>query len=274
MEYIGENFTSLDELIRVIANRPKNKVMRNENSSEKGSYDFTGTHSYKEAIELMKNGYNEPLEKIKKGVAKNLKNVSMQKTSVKNDIVGYAPCVPNAILGIPQSMINKEVIAKKSKIVTIVYDVSGACSLEKDEFIDAGIAVLTIINTLEASGYRVSLKVAFDNSSGNSQKVFSTVNLKDWRQPLDLKKMTFPLCHPSMLRRIAFKWLETFPKLTDDYFPFGYGKADSTRKSYTEMEKELRDNKLIKDHEKYINIRICKDSKYNPQIISEVCGLK
>ena len=34
------------------------------------------------------------------------------------------------------------------------------------------------------------------------------VRIKTDREPLNLKKLVFPLVHPSMLRRIYFKWAE------------------------------------------------------------------
>lgn len=177
-------------------------------------------------------------------------------------------------MGVPKSMINKDVAVKKSKIVTIIHDAGAACHVKGDEFIKAGIATLTIVNSLEAQGYRVALKVVLQNNSESKQKLFVTVTLKDWRQPLDLKKMAFPFCHPSFLRRIGFRYLETAPKLTDTGFRWGYGTADQTKNSYSEMVNILRKNKLIAENEKYINIKLCQEHNYDPQEIAKACGLE
>lgn len=274
MEYIAESFADIDELVRILDYRNVNKVFSDETlASDKNDEDFTKTKSYAEAVELLKNGYADPLEKIKRGVEVNSRGFSAQRTLPRNDIVGYAPCVPNAILGIPQSMINKDVIARKSKVVTIVYDVTGAWHVEADTFIKAGIMVLTIINSLEVNGYRVSLKTVFQNCRSGNQFSFAAVTLKDWRQPLDLKKMAFPFCHPSMLRRIGFRHLERNPKITENRFTFGYGTANVSDKEYDELEKELREHKLLEDHEKYINIKLCQNNDFEPQAVAKACGL-
>lgn len=276
MNYISESFADIDELLRILDYRKINRVFSGGGTlaSDKDDYEFTKTHSYAEAVDLFRNGYEDPLKKIKKGVEVNSRGFSTQKTLPKNDIIGYAPCVPNAILGIPQSMINKDVIARKSKVLTVVYDVTGAWHVDAETFIKAGIMILTIINSLEVNGYRVSLKVAFQNASQSDEKVFATVVLKDWRQPLDLKKMAFPFCHPSMLRRIGFRHLERNPKLTSRGFRHGYGTSDVSAKDYDELEKQLRDNKLITEHEKYINIKLCEKNDFDPQEVAKACGLK
>lgn len=275
MEYIIENFSDINELVRVLDKRKPNTVFSGHELQSNGDDEYWyGTSTYTEAVELIRNGFTEPLEKIKRGVEVNQKSFVTQKTSPKNDIVGYAPCVPNAILGIPQSMINKEVIPKKSKILTLVYDIDSNAGTDADTFIQAGITVLSILNSMEANGYRVSLKVLFNNSYGDEQEVFSAVTLKDWRQPIDLKKMAFPFCHPSMCRRIGFRWVESHPRLTDTEFRRGYGRAHASVKEFSECENHLRKHNIIKDHEKYINIKICKENDFDPHKVSAVCGLK
>jgi len=278
MTYVVENFNSLKELIKANETRKPNKVFagKHQASDERDSDrdSFTRTKSYAEAVELMRNGYAEPLEKIKRGVEANMQGMSAEKTAVKNDIVGYAPCVPNAILGIPQSMINKELTVKKSKILTIIHDATSNCDTSTETFIKAGIATLTIVNSLEKRGYRVSLRVAFKNSRACEQRTFATVTVKDWRQPLDLQKMTFPFCHPSMLRRIGFKWLETTPRLTERDFAYGYGRSLSGVDSYEDIVKELTEKHLIADNEKYINLDLCKRKEFDAQEIARACGLE
>ena len=277
MKHIVENFESIEHLLWSNKTRRPNKVFANKNlASEKTDedrFEFTQTHSYEEAEDLIKNGYSEPLSEIKRGVETNATVFSKQKTAIKNDIVGFAPCVPNAIIGLPKSMVNVESVIKKSKTISLVYDTTAGCLTEADKFIKAGVAVLSLSDALEKSGYRVSLKCAVYNAEKEEERVFATVNLKDWRQPLDLKKMAFPFCHPSMLRRIGFKWLETQPKLTDTRFLGGYGESVANKYDYKKVLEILKKNKEIKENEIYINIRICKDNNFDVKNIATVCGL-
>ena len=276
MKYIVENFASIRDLIKSNETRQFNNIFSDpsKRASNKSDSGFSGTKSYEEAVELLKSGYAEPLDKIKRGVEANLRENTTKKTRVKNDIVGYAPCVPNAILGIPQSMINKENAAKKSKIITITHDSTAACYVTKEEFIKAGIVTLTIVNSLEANGYRVELKVVFNHSREGNEKIFASVTLKDWRQPLDLKKMCFPFCHPSMLRRIGFRYTETQPQIKNSGWSWGYGRSEVSARGYYTLLDELRQNHLIKENEKYINLDLCKENQYDPQRIIKACGLE
>lgn len=275
MKYIVENFESIDHLLKSNEVRSPNVVFAGrDHSSETGTEDFTGTESYKEAVGLFRFGYSKPLEKIKRGVEVNAMGLKKHNTTPRLGIVGFTPCVPNAILGLPNSMVNIEMEPKKSKIVSIVYDSCANCMTSEGTFIAAGIAVLTIVNSLEIQGYRVSLRVGFYNSKADKQAVYSTVKLKDWRQPLDIKKMAFPFCHPSMLRRIGFKWLETQPELTDTDFRGGYGSSLPNVKTYDEMRTYLKENKMIANDEKYINIPLCSSKDYDPQKIAKACDLE
>ena len=47
---ITESFDSLYELLYEVDTRPKNAVMRQENSSHTGGFEFTGSNSYEEAL--------------------------------------------------------------------------------------------------------------------------------------------------------------------------------------------------------------------------------
>lgn len=272
MKCINESFKSIEYLIRSNEVRPNNYVFRNTHDSNANDESFTKTKSYEEAIELMRNGYTDPLEKIRRGVETAYKQINVQKTAVKTDIVGYAPCVPNAILGIPKTMINKENAAKKSKVFTIYYSVGGAWSVSADDFIKSGITVLSIINSFETNGYRVALKLVFFNASEGDEKAFAYINVKDYRQPIDLKKLTFPFCHPSMLRRIGFRWIETQPEIKNRW-DCGYGWSDDSKYSYNEMVEVLLKNKFITEKDKFINIKLCRDYDFNPQAVAKACGL-
>ena len=97
-----EKFDSIDNFMKIIENRPNNEIMKNCNESRKGSESFTGSKSYGEALDLLKNGYEKPLEKIKSEIAKDLKiSQSRPRRTPRNAVVGFVPNVPNYLLGIP-----------------------------------------------------------------------------------------------------------------------------------------------------------------------------
>lgn len=276
-EFLVENFDSIEHLI--LANeRPLNPVFAGRPELESNGSDYAGfykTKTYEEAVDLLRYGYDAPLEQIKKGIQANVSGSVPSKTSVKVDIVGYAPHVPNAVIGIPQSMINTATIAKKAKIVSIVYDSTNAGCTSAEDYIKAGVAVLSVISSLELAGYRVALKVLFKSAEANCQTIVSALKVKDWRQPLDLKKIAFPICHPSMHRRIGFRGTETIPGLTDRSMGGDYGTNLSAkyRSDPKKLISLLVENRVISDKEVFINIPMCQSNRFDPVRLTEACGL-
>lgn len=256
-----EHFKSIHEMLDVIESRQENEVMRGKRASEKGSYDFTATHSYSEAKDLFRNGWEEPLSKIKRGLSKIQNNSSMQRRRVATGVVGYAPHVPNAILGLPNSMILTKTQAQKTKAVSLLYDICECAYVETDEFIRSGIAFTGLVHSLELQGVRVKIRLAFFTSKYNSEYVHASVDLKHYGEHMDLKKMCFPLIHPSMFRRFGFKWLETAPNLKEQGFRHGYG--SSFDYSDGSGHKEIYEKYIIEGNEIPIDLGTTKECEYD-----------
>lgn len=263
LNIIKEHFESIHEMLSVIESRPNNEVMRGEEESKTGSKDFTGTASYNEAKNLFRNGYTEILPKIKTGVSANLKRTEVKpRRTIENNVVGYAPNVPNAIMGLPNSMILTRTAPQKIKAVSIVVGITENCGTNAEEFIESGIAALGVVNTLELRGYRVNLKVAFFCAKCGDDRTFGTVSVKDYREHLDLQKLCFPLANPSMFRRFGFKWIETIPGIKANW-PFGYGSQIN--------DLDFIKENFLADNEYFINLSITKKNEYNPEkIIAEL----
>lgn len=226
MNIVRENFKNLHDLMSTLEKRPNNSIMKDKHGSKEGTSSFTGTSSYKEAEQLMAHGYTKILPEIKKGMIQaNASTAPMQRRRVTTGVQGYAPHVPNAIQGLPNSMIRTESQMQKVKAVSIVYAMSGLGYVPSSEFIKCGIVVLSIVNKLELSGCRVALQVAFKHSKVYDEIVIATVNVKSYAEHLDLQKLSFPIAHTSMFRRFGFKWLETSPDITDRGHASGYGQT-------------------------------------------------
>lgn len=269
MKVIKEHFKSIHEMIYTIDRRENNEVMmRKHSSSRKGNmaYEFTKTHSYEEAIQLYQNGYTEILDKIKLGLKQKSQNNGVEnRRRITTGVVGYAPHVPNVIMGLPNSMILTDARPQKTKTLSICYCICQNCGTDADEFIESGIAVLSVINYLEMQGIRVKLRINFYSATEGDEYAFGTIDVKDYREHLDLQKLCFPLAHPSMFRRIGFKWLETVEGLTEDWDD-GYGKT-------------MFDEPIIKKHvlnkdEVYLNLNITKQYDYDVDMIIDSFNLK
>lgn len=263
MNIVKEHFDSIHQMIKVIESRPNNDVMKYCDSSHSGDRDFTGSKSYEEAKRLFENGYTDVLEKIKIGMANNIKrNQIERRRRVTTGVVGYAPHVPNAILGLPNSMILTEAVPQKIKALSIVVGITENCATDAEEFIRSGIAALSVVNTLELQGYRVNLKVAFYCAECGDDRAFGTVSVKDYREHLDIQKLCFPLAHPSMFRRLGFRWLETCEGLKESSWAFGYGRQLSNKKEVSEL--------FLNDNEFLINLAVTKKCNYDVDKIIEL----
>jgi hypothetical protein len=275
-KYICETFDSIDRMLATINSRPNNSVMANENDSHDGSSGFTGTANYGEAETLIKNGWEKPLSELRDAMrAANVKtNVTHSKTRPTTGIVGYVPCVPNAIKGLPNSMIMTERTPSKVKAVTIIYNSSAAARTKTEEFFRSGASMLKIINNLELSGYRVRLVLEYMCARSGNEDALGRVVLKDWRQHIDLKKLSFPLANSSMLRRFGFRWLETQPDITESGFNGDYGTAIGNVDSYDKVVKDYRAGGVLSDNEYFINMQMCKDEGQDVERIMARAGMK
>lgn len=269
-----ERFDSIAQMTTVINSRTENKVFSGRTlSSRGGDKEFTRTESYEEAERLLANGWEEPLDKIKKGVADGFKaNTTLNKSRPQTGIVGYAPCVPNAILGLPNSMIMTEKTPSKVKAIRILYSPSVTADVDEDDIFKSGVVVMNIVNDLELAGYRVRLDIEFFGSKKDNEIVSAIVNVKDYRQPLDLKKLAFPISHPSMFRRLGFRWLETYPQLENSGFRGGYG-TDQFGKDFLENKKGYEENKILEKNEYLITTYLCRNKRFDKEEIKRVCGI-
>ena len=223
---IKEEFPNISYLIKTLETRENNEEMRHERSSRSGSYDFTRTSSYEEAVKKLYDGDKEIADRIEKKITTLDLSDYMPRRRVQTGPVGYVPHVPNAILGLPNSMIKMESEAMKNKSIMITTSVCNNSSTSAGDLEKCGVALLGVINALELSGHRVKVRVSFFDCENayNNKYTMATVVVKDYGEQLDLRKLSFPVAHPSMFRRIGFKWLETVPGLErGSGFSSGYG---------------------------------------------------
>lgn len=272
MSVIVEQFDSISKLIKALSERENCPIMATARDSEStDDNSWSGTDSYEEAVEFATKGYTKPLDALKRGtIEAERKANAPRRCKVVNDIVGYVPNVPAAVIGLPQSMVRSDNEPKKSKVVSIIYAPTMNCDTSAREIEKAGVAVLSIINNLEKNGYRVSLEVLFKFSGEGYEKTVATVKVKDWRQPIDLKKVAFPLCNAAMQRRIGFRWLETCDRITDRGWRRGYGRSFT---NYSEAKGVLESANLISEKEFFVNVEICKRNGFDPNKIAAACGI-
>ena len=182
--------------------------------------DFCGVKNYEEALDLLEHGYQPIVEKLKVAMKANVMGAG-KRITFHNDIVGYAPIVPLAILGVPSSMINSKMKPIKAKVVDVYYDGTFPWYVNSEDIIKNGSKVLSVIMDLEQQGYRFNLYQIQSYSDGSGCDMLK-VKLKDSCQPIDLKRMSFPMAHTGFFRVIGFDWYGKTPK---GKYRCAYGRA-------------------------------------------------
>ena len=219
-----EKFATIDAFVKSLNTRELNPVFKNKgeiSSKIKGNKDFYKTDTYEESEELLTGGYREGLSTIQS--EKRVNNYGSIKRNIPTvDVVGFAPHVPNAIAGIPQSMVSVKTRNQKSKIVNIIYNNSASCSVMTSQLAVAGRHVLDVVTILERQGYRGNVDI-LTTACTSTQVAMCFVRVKDALRIINPLKLAYILVHPSFFRRQGFRWIETCPKITDETFSNGYG---------------------------------------------------
>ena len=222
------------------------------------SKSWCGVESYEQALQFLEEGYQPTVEKLKAGIKANLQG-NGKRISFRNDIVGYAPIVPLAVLGVPNSMINSRMKPIKAKVIDVYYNMTASCGTESKDILQAGVKLLGAIIELEQQGYRFNL-YAVQNYYNDHKCYMLKVKVKDAMQPIDLKRISFPLTHTAFFRVIGFDWYSKCPEAN---YIFGYGHSldyDFGREEMSKASKELfGDNavwfgcsKIIKEKDNYV----------------------
>jgi hypothetical protein len=238
-------YTSITEMVNEVGAAPTGKVFQNREAtsglaSKKGTKSFTGTESYEEALDLLKNGWSEGAKKLTHELkVSNKKNQDVIKRAVF-DVVGFQASVPRYLQGIPTNMVNKKTFKQKAKVVTLVKSISYHAGISTKQIMDDSVKFLQIIQEIEKQGIRVNVHVSWAATVGNEQFALR-LPIKKANERFNISKMSFPLLHPSFLRRIVFRALETEPTITSSKWLSGYGKPGQKK----EFEKIIGKNEYF-----------------------------
>ena len=206
--------------------------MKNHNIS-----NWHGVKSYEQALDYMKNGYQPTVDSMR-GIFKANRNGEGTRFSFQNQIQGFAPVVPLALKGVPNCMVNMTMKPIKAKVIDIYYDMTASCSVDSDDIIKAGQTLLGTVIEMERQGYRFNLYAVQSYTDSTSADMLM-VKIKNASQPLDLKRISFPLTHTAFFRVIGFDW---YSKVPDGKYRCGYGCAlthSISRKKAEEYFKEM-----------------------------------
>lgn len=230
-------YDSLHEFYEYLIHTPFNDAFRWEKHySVEGSYYFTKTKDFSEAVELFKNGWSDMATKLvqKLKVIENEVKPTMKPKNVLG-VAGYQAIVPLYLQGVPNNMVTKKMVPVKQKVITLNKSIDYSCGVSADQIIEESIKAMQIVKKLEAQGYRCNLNIALGTTAGYPSKQFVVkVRIKSANEKLNVSKLAFPLVHPSMLRRLFLRFIEVYPNVTKAFIG-GYGKpatSDEMRNTF------------------------------------------
>lgn len=210
-----------------------------------------GVNSYQQALDFLHDGYQPIVESLKSGTKIKAQG-EYKRISFQNEIQGFMPIVPLAMMGVPNSMINMTMKPIKRKVLNVYYDMTSSASTDPEEIIDAGNKLAGAILELEQQGYKFNL-YAVQTYTDDTDADMLVVKIKSSDKPLDLRRMSFPLCHVGFFRVIGFDWYSKFPQ---GRYRSAYGRNMSSTfgGEYNEATKQLfGDNSIAISAQKLIH---------------------
>lgn len=216
-------YDSLKEFYDYLISTPFNEAFCWKNhASVDGTYEFTKTKDFNEAVELFKNGWSDMATKlVQKLKVTETKMQPTMKPKTTLSVAGYQAIVPLYLQGVPNNMVNKKMVPIKQKVITLNKSIDYNGGVDADQIIEESIKAMRIVKKLESQGYRCNLNIVLGTSAGGKQFVIK-VKIKSANEKMNISKLAFPLVHPSMLRRLFFRFIEVYPNVTK-IFALGYG---------------------------------------------------
>lgn len=252
-------YDSLQEFYDYLCKTPFNDAFRWEgHASVTGSEGFTKTKDFDEAVQLFKNGWSDMASNLVQRL-KVIESKTEPTMKPRNSlgVCGYQAIVPLYLQGVPNNMMNKKMVPVKQKVITLNKSIDYHGGVKADVIIEESIKAMQIVKKLEAQGYRCNLNIVLGASAGygaDRKGFFIKVRIKSANEKMNVSKLAFPLVHPSMLRRLFFRFIEVYPSVTKE-FTYGYG-APSTSYELKELFKDeyLLPNFIRKDVNKITGI--------------------
>lgn len=219
-----EDITALHEYLNAAKS---NKHFEGRESSLTGGHDFCGSDDMPQAHGWLVNGYSDiavPMQHaIRAAEAAGETGAHTTRRRQITSVAGNRVNVARYLAGNPVCMTRTIRAKVPAPVVTIVYNSGAVSAYTADEIFDAAVKVLLAAIKIEKQGIRVNLYAATISES-NRQYGGIILRVKSADQPLNVLKTAYPLCHPSMLRRHKFRYIETHPD-TPRHWLNGYGRS-------------------------------------------------
>lgn len=270
-----EHFNSIYDFEKAVNGRSVNDYFINHEESHQHNFGWTKTESYDDAQELLMNGWNAEVENIERELKKFSKTITVNRNKQIKSIAGYAPCVPNAIRGVPKSMFATKSVKReeKKRSVHIILNNTASCDTKSDELMQSGMTVLKLAMVLDRMGVRTKIDVIPKMSVKGDSCYGCTVSIKDYRQPFNLSKIAYPLAHVSFFRRHGFRYFETMEGFSNSKMASTYGSSMMNWKGEKIADEYFKFAGFLKDDVVYIDLTDVRNADFDYVKLAENKGI-
>ncbi|MCK5133653.1 MAG: hypothetical protein KAR40_16050 [Candidatus Sabulitectum sp.] len=221
------NLTTLKKFM--IKNSAEVKGTKYNSSMKEGSW--SGTDTWNKYIELLDNGDENVMKKIK--IETDKKVVSLEKqykevlTNYRFDVTGQFFDVGLVLTGVPETWLEPEPQPEETLRIDILINGGMNSSVNEKTIVNSSARILAISKILEDNGVQVGLKMinfSLYYDERRSRSLLTTINLKDYDEPINYHKLS-SLMSPSHNRRGVFKLKEVSEYNMDN----GYGRSEELK---------------------------------------------
>lgn len=187
-----------------------------EGSEGTSSPEWSGSKNWQEALDYAINGHPVGRTKIEAALPK--------VTSEPEPLWDVAPvgafaCIPAHAAGVPEDMFipTEDAPPVSSPIVRIAVNMSASGGVDPQDIVNRGVAIVSLIDRIQASGRRVEL-IVIKHGHCHGEKFIWKVTVKRPEEPIDMDRVGLVFATPIMLRRFFFRVMEfTVPHEVDGY---------------------------------------------------------
>lgn len=209
-----EIYSSCSEMLSDLNRRQITDLRFKNVQEEKLNARWCGVRTYDKALSLLEKGYSPAVKKLYEEIRiKNGRKINGMNRNkmLTTSVVGYQPIVPLALKGVPNNMLVRKNERNEARVINLIVDITCLCDIEIQHLIRCGIRLMKIIYNLEMCGHRINLFISV-GFAGESSADILLIKTKSSDGLLNLRRISFPLCHTAFLRVIAFDWYSKFPR--------------------------------------------------------------
>lgn len=221
----------LSEYIEKTPVKPWFEAVAHSQSDDRCAANFSGSKTWAEADRMFSAGCPEIAQRIA-AVVCGAKPVE-RRTQIERSVAGFAPCVPSWLNGDPRSMFTSKKVTKQARKIDLYISVTASCQYTAAQIEEGLCEVLSMIQGLEKSGYRVAItmiasfaaetKRCRGGRAAEHRVIAYTMPIKRAEERLSVLRLSYVCCHPSMLRRHCFALLERDPDTNEKDYIKTYG---------------------------------------------------